>query len=61
LLAQKTGNLAEGLIFKAFRPSKPGSPQSYPQFFWMTAKGLLNQQLRPDLKNFYNLNNCQYR
>jgi hypothetical protein len=55
------GNLAEGLIFKAFQASRPGSPQSYPQFSGMTFKALQNQRLRLDSQNLRNQPTLQPR
>ena len=44
------GNLAEGLIFKAFGPIDPGFQQSYPQKNWMTFKHHENQGLIVNFK-----------
>jgi hypothetical protein len=40
------GNLAKGLIYKAWRAVEPRCQQSYPQKLWMAGKALENQQLK---------------
>jgi hypothetical protein len=57
--AQSMGNLAKGLMHKAWRTAQQCFQQSYPQKIWITPKGQTNQQLTCCFKKFLDHQNWQ--